>query len=79
MLDRLPELLAEENRAVALTRPGKPVLAVMRWDLFESVIETLEIMGDPDMMASIGRGIADADENLLITMEQLKAELGIDT
>ena len=29
MLSQLPERLSAENRAVALTRHGKPVLAVM--------------------------------------------------
>ena len=77
-LERLPELLADDNRAVALTRKGKPALAVMRWDLFESIIETMEIMGDPDMIASIHRGIADAAEGRLLTMEQVKAELESD-
>ena len=62
MLTQLPERLAAENRAVALTRYGKPVLAVMSWDLFESITETMEIMGDSDMMAALRRGIRDVQE-----------------
>ena len=31
----------------------EPVLAVMPWDLFESIVETLEIMGDMDMMDAL--------------------------
>jgi hypothetical protein len=31
MLTQMPELLADDNRAVALTRWGKPVLALMPW------------------------------------------------
>ena len=78
MLTKLPELLAEENRAVALTRHGKPVLAVMSWDLFESIMETLEIMGDPDMMAALRRGIKDVQEGNLIPLEQVQSKLDID-
>ena len=40
----LPERLAKEPGAVAVTRRGKPVLAIMPWDLYESIIETLEIL-----------------------------------
>ena len=77
MLTQLPELLAEENRAVALTRRGKPVLAVMPWELFESIIETMEIMGDAEMMETLRQGIKDVQEGNLVSLEQVKAELGI--
>ncbi len=78
MLTKLPELLAEENRAVALTRHGRPVLAVMSWDLFESIMETLEIMGDPDMMAALRQGIKDVQEGNLIPLEDVASKLNID-
>ena len=39
---RLPERLSMDNRTAALTRHGKPILAVMPWDLFESIVEAME-------------------------------------
>jgi PHD/YefM family antitoxin component YafN of YafNO toxin-antitoxin module len=75
MLTRLPERLAESNQAVALTRRGKPVLAVMSWDLFESLIETMEVMADPELMAVLRRDIERVDEQPLIPLDQLKAQL----
>ena len=75
MLTQLPERLSAENRAVALTRHGKPVLAVMPWELFESIMETMEIMGDVDMMAALRESIEDVREGNLIPLEQVKAEL----
>ena len=75
MLTQLPERLSAENRAVALTRHGKPVLAVMPWDLFESIMETMEIMGDADMMDVLRESIEDVREGNLIPLEQVKAEL----
>ena len=77
MLTQLPELLAKENRAVALTRRGKPVLAVMPWELFESIIETMEIMGDAEMMETLRQGIKDVQEGNLVSLAEVKAELGI--
>ena len=68
MLSQLPEQLSAENRAVALTRHGKPVLAVMPWELFESIMETMEIMGDADMMAALRQGIEDVREGNLIPL-----------
>lgn len=77
MLTQLPELLAEENRAVALTRRGKPVLARMPWELFQSVTETLEIMGDAEMMDALTQGIKDVQEGNLVSLDEVKARLGI--
>ena len=50
---RLPERLSMDNRTAALTRHGKPILAVMPWDLFESIVETIEITGDPETMTAL--------------------------
>ena len=75
MLSQLPERLSAENRAVALTRHVKPVLAVMPWELLESIMETMEIMGDADMMDVLRESIEDVREGNLIPLEQVKAEL----
>ena len=74
MLTQLPELLAEDNRAVALTRRGKPVLALMPWDLFQSIIDTLEIMGDAEIMADVRRGIRDLQEGNLVAFDEVRTE-----
>ena len=75
MLSQLPERLSAENRAAALTRHGKPVLAVMPWDLYETIMETMDIMGDAEMMAALRESIEDVREGNLIPLEQVKAEL----
>lgn len=77
MLTQLPELLSEENRAIALTRRGKPVLAVMPWDLFESIVETMEIMGDAEMMTALRQGVRDLQEGNLVSLEDAKSALRI--
>ena len=75
MLSRLPELLSAENRAVALTRHGKPVMAMMSWDLFESITETMDVMGDPDLMTALRQSLEDARVGRFISLEQVKKEL----
>jgi len=56
-LTSLPERLSDEREAVAITRRGKPVLALMPWELYESIIETLEILGDEKTRSALKRGI----------------------
>jgi len=77
-LTSLPEQLAEKPAAVAVTRRGKPVLAVLPWELYESVIETLEIMGDEDLMDSLRQSIQEMAEGKTIPWERVKKELNLD-
>ncbi len=76
-LTTLPEELEREPSvgAVAVTRRGKPVLALMTWDLYESIVETLEVMGDEELMAALREGLKQADRDETIAWDTVKAEL----
>jgi prevent-host-death family protein len=63
-LTSLPEKMAEDLVAIAVTRRGKPVLAIMPWELYESLVEMLEIMGDQETMAALRQGIQEVREQL---------------
>lgn len=76
-LTSLPERLAKEPGAVAVTRRGKPVLAVMPWELYESIIETLEIMADEELMAALRKGIKEVSEGKVVPWEAVKEELNL--
>jgi len=71
-LEKHPEI-----GAVKITRHGKPVLAVLSWDLYESVVETMEIMSDPELMAAFRQGVKEMEEGKGIPWEQVKKELGL--
>lgn len=74
-LPSLPDRLKDSPGAIAVTRREKPVLAIMPWDLYESIIETLEIMGDAELMDALRQGIRDVEEGRTFTMEEVKREL----
>jgi hypothetical protein len=46
------------------------------WDRYESLVETLEIMGDENLMAALRKGIREIDEGKTIPWETVKAKLG---
>lgn len=75
-LMKMPEMLAEDQGTVAVTRGGKPVLAVMSWELYESITETLEILSDEEMMDSLRQGVKEAEGGMGISWEEAKQELG---
>jgi len=78
-LTSLPEELAQspDLGALAVTRRGKPVLAVLSWDLYESLLETLEVMGDPELMKALRRGVRDSAAGRLTASAEVKRELGL--
>jgi prevent-host-death family protein len=63
--------------AIKITRHGKPVLAVMSWDLYESVAETLAIVSDPSIMAAVHEGASDMKAGRTVPWEQARKELGL--
>ncbi len=75
MLMKLPETLALSNEAIPLTRHGEPVMALMAWELFETIQETLEILSDEELMGALRRSIRQADEGDTIPFDEVMAGL----
>jgi prevent-host-death family protein len=76
-LTRLPEVFeaTSEMGAVAVTRRGKPVLAILPWELYETLTETLEVMGDPALMEAFRRGVAEAQAGEGAAWEDVRESL----
>jgi antitoxin YefM len=73
----LPERLEKDPGAVAITRRGKPVLAVMPWELYEALMETLEILGDVDLTNALRQSIKEVEAGKGIPWEDAKRTLGL--
>ena len=76
-LASLPERLAKEPGAVTVTRRGKPVLAIIPWELYEAIVETLEIMGNEELMSALRQGIKEVKKGKTIPWEQAKRDLDL--
>lgn len=74
-LTQLPEQLERHPGTLTVTRRGKPVLAVMHWDLYETIMETMEIMGDAALMARLRKSIQQMREGKFIPLETARREL----
>jgi len=77
---RLLELAEELNRppgteAVTVTKRGKPVLAVLPHELYESLVETLEILGDETLVRALGRSLKDSRAGKTLPWEKVKRDL----
>jgi antitoxin YefM len=77
-LTSLPETLRHDGEidVIEITRRGKPVLAVMPWELYDAIAETLEVMGDKDLRALLRQSIEEMDKGESIPWDEAKQELG---
>ncbi len=76
-LTSMPERLAEDPGAVAVTRRGKPVLAILPWDFYQSIQETLEVLADEELMVDLRQSLRELSEGETIPWETVKAELDL--
>ena len=74
----LPEKLARTpERAVTITRHGQPVLAILPWEFYESIVETLEILGDPEMVTALRESLEDLKRGRVVSHMEAKKRLGV--
>jgi prevent-host-death family protein len=66
-----------ETGAITVTRRGKPVLAVMPWELYDSITETLEILGDEKLMKALRKSLQAARKGRTYSMAEVKKRLRI--
>lgn len=62
---------------ISVTNHGKEVLAILKWETYESIAETLEILSDPDGFGELQIGISQAREGKLIDFEEFKNSLDV--
>lgn len=79
---QLPRL-AEELRArrdldaIALTRHGEPVLALMPWELYETLIDTLDVLSDPLEIERFRKGLQELNEGETVPWKEARAQLDL--
>jgi antitoxin YefM len=75
---RLPRLLSEVSELgerFVITRSGKPSGVLLSIDEYEGLLETLEILADPEMADAIRRGLEEAERGETVGHEDLWRDL----
>ncbi len=79
----LPEQFEQEPGAMIVTQHDKPVMAILPFNIYkelletlESLQETLEILHDEELMASFREGVKELAEGKGESWEDVKKELG---
>lgn len=82
-LSGLPEQFEDELEAVTVTRYGKPVLAILPFHTYKSLLETIgalqetiELLQDEELMASFREGVKELAEGKGELLDKVLKELG---
>lgn len=83
VITKLPEQFDEDLEEVTVTRHGKPVMEIVPAgttrelrETVESLLETLEILQDEELMAAFRQGVKDIEEGRIIPLDVALKELG---
>ena len=88
-ITQLPEQFSEDAEAITVTRHGKPVMAILPFNTYKSLLEnletltekvealeeTLEIMQDEELMAAFREGVEALEKGETVAWEDVKREL----
>lgn len=73
---KLPDQTAK-NQILAVTRRNKEVMAVMSWDLYEGLLETLEVLSDPELIKQLKVAVADVKAGRTNSLSEAYERLGL--
>ncbi len=81
-LKRIAHCFEQEQRThlqpmpITVTKHGKPILTIVPQELYDGLLETLEILEDKEQLTALRQGIKDADEGRVEPLDAVIKELG---
>ncbi len=75
---QLPKIFGKKRpniRAVEVESHGKPVMAVISWDLYEGIMETLDVLGDAALVKKLRKSLREAEQGKTLSWNAAKARL----
>jgi antitoxin YefM len=71
----LPDQLSDEP--IIITKHGKPAMVALAYEQFESLMETLDILSDTDLMPKLRQSMAQAQSGETLSLDDAIARLGL--
>jgi len=67
--------VSETHEVVTISKGGVPATVMMSADEYESLIETLEILSDPELMEDIRIGLEEEKAGKTVSLEEVLRDL----
>lgn len=76
-LFKIAEQVQKPNNFYTLSVEGEPKVVMMSFDEFDSMMETLEILSDPDIMDNIKKAEEEYENGEYVSWQEMKRELAV--
>jgi len=73
---KLPDQAAKDQ-IIAVTRRNREVMAVMSWEMYEGLLETLEVLSDRELMHNLKKGVKDVKAGRTHSLSEAYERLGL--
>lgn len=72
------ELKRSPRTVVRITHRGRPAMTLMSSELYDTLVETLEVMSDPKAVETLRTSLADIEAGRVHTLDDVAARLGLE-
>ena len=69
------ELQRSPGTVIRVTHRGKPSLAVMSAELYDTIIETLDVMADPETVEALRSSLTDIERGRVRSLDEVARRL----
>lgn len=76
-ITKFEDEFTDDEKIISVTKYNKPILAVMPWEFYETLMETLEVLKDKDLLNQLKTSIDQLNEGKTISWKKAKEELSI--
>jgi antitoxin YefM len=74
-LSKLVDEAVRTHQRIEVTRQGRRAVVILSADDYDSIMETLDILSDPDLMTEVRRGQADIARGDFHTIDDVAKEM----
>ena len=71
------ELQRNPKTVVRITHRGKPAMTLMSAELYDTLVETLDVVSDRTMLDALRRSLRDIESGKVHTLDEVAARLGL--
>jgi Phd_YefM. len=71
------ELQKKDRKSVRITHRGKPSMALMSSELYDTIVDTLDVLSDPKASEALRASLRDIESGRVHTLDQVAARLGL--
>jgi prevent-host-death family protein len=71
------ELRKNPKDVVRITHRGKPAMTLMSAELYDTLVETLDLLSDPAALDALRRSLHDIESGRVHTLDEVASRLGL--